>query len=217
MADGPEPPESDNKINWRRRIWDITNHGMVAQVLGGLIVIAITAIITTILATSFNRGDAETPAPEASTPSQATTSVRSQAPSSFPTESTGGSAGSPSPPDTFTGRLVIGKIRDKDIDTNPPSNLHWDSDADIGYGTNDGPALLNPEFGNPSIARYKGVGNPTRSTCDQTAQAEGTSRAEVTKGTWICVRTEYGTVMAFKVTKVTNDSVEGEATIWYPE
>lgn len=216
MADQPDPPqESPESEGWRDRLWKITDHGSVGQVVGGLILAALLGI----LGYCANAAGSGTPNNGLGTPPTLSSPPTQAAPQMLRTDPPDPTASSttsfrPSSEPVFTGRLVVGG--EKEIDTVPPRSLEYFETGDLYF--NAVGDYIKAKDG-ASLGRFTGNGAPTLAQCDETAQAAGAGYTsfEPKRGDWLCVRTEAASVLAWKITKVDERYLEGDATIWHLE
>jgi hypothetical protein len=223
-ADSPAQPlsgsagEMPSRSVWRR-IWDITNHGTVAQVVGGAILTGMLLVVGSVWAVVSTGDNRSSPSARMSTAPSASPSSQPVAPpistleSPDPTASSSTSIPATFEP-VFTGRLVVGGH--KEIDTVPPRSLDAFVTGDL-YFNSFGDDIQAE--GGASLGIFTGTGAPTLAQCEQTAQAEGTTDTpiEPQRGDWLCVGTESGSVLAWKITRVDESYLEGDATIWHVE
>jgi hypothetical protein len=153
--------------------------------------------------------------PTGTLPGQATTS-QPASPESL--SLTASATPEPRPRQVFAGWLVIPEEKDgekKDLDTVPPRNTRYGEEGgDISYD----PSFdwLEADDTGASLGQYTGEGNPTLAQYEHAAQAGEGGKAYLERRAWICILTEEGSVVAFKISTV-GRAVEGQATIWHTQ
>ncbi|MGP4022925.1 hypothetical protein [Actinomadura sp. 3N407] len=221
MTNQPDPSGSEEQPpapeTWWKRVWKFTDHSTVGQIVGGAALAVILAVATGV----FVSGGKSSEKPEAGptgTPSGQDTTSQSASPESLSLTAT--ATPDPRPRQVFAGRLVIpmDKGGEKtDLDTVPPRNIRYGEEGgDISY-SNELLRANDPDDTGASFGRYAGEGNPTLAQCEHTVQEASISQfVEPERRAWICILTEEGSVIAFKISTV-GRAVEGQATIWHTQ
>ncbi|MEV0668480.1 hypothetical protein ACIBI3_44660 [Actinomadura luteofluorescens] len=116
------------------------------------------------------------------------------------------------PSQSYVGHLTFQRSVYKDIDAATPTT---GSDKSGDVVLHDSQFWLKGAVG-VKIAPYHGGGTPTAAKCDQDAQANGVPTLEMAgrQGYWICIRSAKGSISAFRLVEIKQETLEGQAIIW---